>query len=133
MKTITAYEMAILSRLAESRDPNDPLMASLNGDVFWVGALILNVDTKLPKSLQNQKGQEIRHMAHKIKEMVTHRPITPRDALKEFVDCVDATGGIIIDPSGHHAPVVDEDWIDIGEAYYKACIALGRDPLIKES
>jgi len=48
------------------------------------------------------------------------------DALLAFVEAIDATGGVVYDGQ-HHAPVADEEWIDLGEAYLKACLALGRE------
>jgi hypothetical protein len=51
-----------------------------------------------------------------------------RKALENFVDCVDATGGIVADDDGNVAPRADEDWTDLGDAYLEACKALGRKP-----
>ena len=53
-------------------------------------------------------------------------------ALAEFVDAIDATGGIKVDPKGYRVPCGDEDWIDLGEAYVVACKALGREPTVAE-
>ncbi len=51
------------------------------------------------------------------------------DALEEFVKAIDATGGVRRDDHGYPVPVADEDWIDLGAAYEKACAALERPPL----
>ncbi|HSZ58999.1 MAG TPA: hypothetical protein VK797_25385 [Tepidisphaeraceae bacterium] len=55
-----------------------------------------------------------------------------RQALCQFVQTVDATGGVFHDESGCHAPLADSDWIDLGEAYVQACAALGRDILLAQ-
>lgn len=51
-----------------------------------------------------------------------------RRALEEFVETIDATGGVTESDEGFTVPVADEDWIDLGEAYVKACLALGVEP-----
>jgi len=53
-----------------------------------------------------------------------------RKALMEFVQSIDNVGGVILLSNGLHVPVIDEDWIDLGEAYVEACKALGRGPRI---
>ncbi len=45
--------------------------------------------------------------------------------LKEFVRDVNQTGGVQLNDEGLHAPVADEDWIDLGETHVKACDILG--------
>lgn len=45
-----------------------------------------------------------------------------------LIDLVNATGGCIKDAKGFVVPKCDEDWIDLGEAYVKACEALGEKP-----
>jgi len=52
--------------------------------------------------------------------------------LKDFVQAVDATGGVVEDGKGCYEPVADRDWIDIGNVYIRACDALGREPIIVE-
>ena len=53
--------------------------------------------------------------------------------LIEFINAIEVTGGIKLDPeSGCHVPVGDEDWIDLGEAYLAACSALNRKPQIEQ-
>ena len=54
-------------------------------------------------------------------------------ALISFCDTVDAAGGVDRDEMGLYAPVGDPDWVDLGEAYLDACLALDRLPkLAKE-
>jgi hypothetical protein len=55
-------------------------------------------------------------------------------ALEEFVSAIEVTGGVKADPegSGLHVPVGDEEWVDLGEAYLKACAALGRKPKVEQ-
>ena len=55
--------------------------------------------------------------------------MTVEDALREFIDCINATGGVVIDDKGYPVPVADEEWIDLGQAYYSACAALGVEPV----
>lgn len=49
-------------------------------------------------------------------------------ALLEFIEAVEATGGVIVQGDGLHAPVADLDWVDVGEAYVRACAAMNRIP-----
>ena len=53
-----------------------------------------------------------------------------QQALKAFVDAIDATGGVRRQSDGCYVPVADEDWIDLGDAYLDACIALDRKPIV---
>lgn len=50
-----------------------------------------------------------------------------KKALVALVDTIDATGGIKRDRKGYTVPVCAEEWIDLGEAYELACVALGRE------
>lgn len=52
-------------------------------------------------------------------------------ALEEFVNDVDATGGVAEDRKGFMVPVADPEWVDLGETYMKACGALNRKPKTK--
>jgi hypothetical protein len=51
-------------------------------------------------------------------------------ALRVFVDTINATGGVVKFEDGTHAPEVDREWIDLGEAYISACGELGIEPQI---
>lgn len=59
------------------------------------------------------------------------------DALREFVSCINATGGVQVIKQGQssevglHVPVADPDWIDLGEAYMQACEALDVAPQVQ--
>lgn len=53
--------------------------------------------------------------------------------LRQLIDTIEATGGLLRDEHGQPRPLADEDWIDLGEAYLGACRALGREPMIQES
>lgn len=64
--------------------------------------------------------------------METARQIDADRALREFVDTINATGGIVEGADGLAAPAADPEWCDLGEAYLKACSALGVDPIIAE-
>lgn len=50
-------------------------------------------------------------------------------ALLAFVETIEATGGVVYD-GRNHGPCGNEDWIDLGAAYLKACHALGREPKV---
>jgi len=54
------------------------------------------------------------------------------DALREFIQCINLTGGLAYDDRGFLAPAIDPDWIDLGIAYEKACAALGIEPMVEE-
>ena len=49
-------------------------------------------------------------------------------ALRQFVDTVNATGGLVVNDAGETAPAADEDWIDLADAYLAACEALSVEP-----
>lgn len=56
--------------------------------------------------------------------------MTESRALRQLVQTVNVTGGIIRLPSGCVAPKADEDWIDLGDVYLEACKELGVEPVI---
>jgi hypothetical protein len=47
-------------------------------------------------------------------------------ALEDFINTIEATGGIRAFEDGTYGPEADEDWIDLGDSYIKACAELGR-------
>lgn len=49
-------------------------------------------------------------------------------ALREFVETVNATGGLIINDAGENVPAGANDWPDLATAYLSACAALGEKP-----
>lgn len=53
-----------------------------------------------------------------------------RDSLVDFVRCITDTGGVKEDKLGMKHPVADPTWTDLGDAYVKACGALGMKPLV---
>ena len=55
--------------------------------------------------------------------------IADKAALFAFVDAIEATGGVKRDRQGFAVPVGDIDWVDLGEAYLLACVALEREPV----
>jgi hypothetical protein len=63
-----------------------------------------------------------------------HGPSKTVDALEEFVDCIEQTGGLVQDPDhgeGYEGvPEACHDWGDLGDAYISACKALGKKPMI---
>lgn len=55
-----------------------------------------------------------------------------REALLQFCETIEATGGVKEDVDGYTCPVIDDEWIDLGEAYLSACAALGREPMSRK-
>jgi hypothetical protein len=47
-------------------------------------------------------------------------------ALEDFINTIEATGGIRAFEDGTYGPEADEDWIDLGDSYVKACAELRR-------
>jgi len=56
-----------------------------------------------------------------------------KSVLTDFVADIDAAGGCTRDYKGNVVPMIDEEWIDIGITYVRACEALGQKPLITTS
>jgi hypothetical protein len=54
------------------------------------------------------------------------------DALLDFIHTVEATGGVRPMGDGTFAPVGDLEWIDLGEAYVKACRACHRPVMLAD-
>ena len=52
--------------------------------------------------------------------------------LIDLITTVNETGGIRISADGTCAPNCDSDWVDLGEAYMRACAAIGDEPQIVE-
>jgi hypothetical protein len=53
-----------------------------------------------------------------------------RAALDGFIEAIETTGGCFRNEGGVLAPAGDPDWTDLGDAYVRACAAIGRTPLI---
>jgi hypothetical protein len=49
-------------------------------------------------------------------------------ALRQFIDTINATGGVIRGTYGVYVPAADPEWLDLGAAYVDACKVLGVDP-----
>jgi len=54
------------------------------------------------------------------------------EALADFVSAISVTGGVKTDRNGYRVPVCDPEWVDLGEAYVKACDALGVEPKVSD-
>jgi len=52
-----------------------------------------------------------------------------RNALVEFCQTIENTGGVVRDSKGRVWPVGDPNWLDLGFAYMRACLALSRKPM----
>lgn len=94
----------------------------------------------------NHPGYDVRNVADLCREIAAILVEQPRNgplkavihdpkvaALDGFVRTIEATGGVVRLPSGHHVPRIDPDWVDLGEAYLMACAAIGRQPMVKHS
>jgi hypothetical protein len=57
---------------------------------------------------------------------------TLRDALRDFIACVEATGGVREDRQGNYHPAADDAWTDLGDAYVRACEAVGKRPVVEK-
>jgi hypothetical protein len=55
---------------------------------------------------------------------------TEKPASVMLIETVESTGGVISYEDGTHAPAGDPDWIDLGDAYLRACLEHGREPVI---
>jgi hypothetical protein len=58
------------------------------------------------------------------------RPDAVREALEGFIKTIEATGGCHRDEGDSVVPAGDPDWLDLADAYLRACKALGREPQI---
>jgi hypothetical protein len=58
---------------------------------------------------------------------------TKDQALKALIDCIECTGGCVVDDHGNVVPYADQEWIDLGDAYMAACAALNVEPKFEES
>ena len=55
------------------------------------------------------------------------------NAAQDFVETIEAAGGVCRNPNGYTAPVGDPTWTDLGDSYLRMCRALGRTPAYAES
>lgn len=51
-------------------------------------------------------------------------------AIDRLISTIENTGGVIANPDGTHAPVGEDEWIDLADAYLAACAEAGRTPKI---
>jgi hypothetical protein len=72
-----------------------------------------------------EQGQSLSNLLQKATKM--------QAALQAFVDTINATGGVVHPDSSEVAPAADEEWLDLGLAYAKACEVLGIPPVVTES
>ena len=110
----------------------------LGSDRAWIFAVPL-VGGGIAMAGADEAAGLIRHLRMRVEWPAAIReavaagasdPAELRAALDTFIDTIEATGGCVRDQDGHVAPEGDPDWIDLGEAYVRACAALGRTPLI---
>ncbi len=72
-----------------------------------------------------EQGQELSNLLHRATKI--------KSALGAFVNTINATGVVVNPDSSFVAPVADEEWLDLGLAYTKACEVLGMAPVVAES
>jgi hypothetical protein len=52
------------------------------------------------------------------------------NALTQFFDTIESTGGVTKSAKGLYEPGGDPDWVDLGEAYVNLAEAVGHTPVI---
>jgi len=55
---------------------------------------------------------------------------THRDAAQLLIEAINCTGGLVLLYDATYAPRADMDWIDLADAYLKACAEKGVEPVI---
>lgn len=58
---------------------------------------------------------------------------TTAEALEALVSTINNTGGVTRYPSGTLSPKGEPDWTDLGDAYWLACKALGREMVVEDA
>lgn len=56
--------------------------------------------------------------------------MTMATVLREFIDSIEATGGVVQGEDGICYPRADPTWSDLGSIYLKACEVAGVQPMI---
>lgn len=51
-------------------------------------------------------------------------------ALASFTNTIENTGGVKLNKEGNYEPIGDHSWFDFGDAYVRACHALGTPPMV---
>ena len=54
-----------------------------------------------------------------------------REALHDFIETIEATGGCVRDEGNTGRPGRGPDWLDLADVYLRACKVLGREPRIR--
>lgn len=62
--------------------------------------------------------------------IIQKKPPTAESALVEFLETIEATGGVRMTHKGYPSPLGEPEWTDLGSAYLNGCEALGRKPKI---
>lgn len=60
----------------------------------------------------------------------TSVPLTADAVLREFIDDIESTGGVIRCGVGTFAPMADVTWTALGATDLNACAATGHSPMI---
>lgn len=50
--------------------------------------------------------------------------------LREFIDAIEVTGGVIQQENGICYPVADPEWSDLANIYLRACEVAGTQPMV---
>lgn len=82
-----------------------------------------NVIIELPTTQEEARAQLTGELKDELISLLTKNNAM-KSALEQFVEAINATGGITEDGDGYTVPVADEEWIDLGDAYVSATMAL---------
>jgi hypothetical protein len=101
------------------------------------GAEVIDLACQLAEDLQNlhewlTKGGFLPHIweANRAKTADHEDADLAVMVCKDFICTINAVGGVCaVLPEGAMAPVIDKDWIDLGETYMLACAAVGAPPM----
>ena len=125
-KNMASFAMALLSAMAKN---NETVGLATLMDAFRIAGVELSGNSHTPKPIACANHEQMAALAVKIKANDTHAIQT---ALREFADVVENLDGVEIQGNGLAAPRHDAEWTDLGEAYLRACDALGRAPVIRK-
>jgi len=115
-KTLTSTTTGPVSDFYTLKKLKDSIVILRNGQLNMAVADIH------PRQVHDSEWQE----AAKWLQDLVNIDNTKREALEEFIECIDATGGLTEDEERNDVPVGDPEWIDLAYAYKSAKAALGR-------
>lgn len=71
-----------------------------------------------------------RNLLDRLAATTARRLRSTRDAADLLITTINVTGGVVAFSDGTHAPQADPEWIDLAEAYLRACEEKGVEPLV---